>query len=496
MTPKEGVFSDKNNNNDYPEPFFDDYFDLSEDTEDTPEPSSPNGSHTLRNLTVIIIIVGGLLFFFPSLEWGEGDALEMFDDDFEMVDDDLIPQEEWNKTFGIPGITKVTINSVPKGYGSESIIQTYDGGIAVAGWTATSNTTSLRKGDSTLVNKFISDDDSWIIKLDKEGNNVWDKVYEDSNFNKAYSIIQTSDGGFAVAGEIAPSIMEEPSITKVDTPIEFKFITSQNHKGSSDFWIIKYDKDGNEVWEKTFSRSDNDGAHSIIQTSDGGYAVAGRTEPRKVWIIKLDNAGNKVWENIFGGGGGDNGKISITQTSDGGYAVADTIHSGEEGNYDARVVKLDRVGKVIWDKNFGGDTDDGAFSITYTSDNGCVVAGMTGSEGSNDAWIIKLDEGGNKVWDRIFGGNAHDEARSIVRTSDEGYAVAGRTFSKGAGESDAWVMRLNEDGKMVWDKTVGGYNLDYAYSIIQTSDEGYAVAGLSRSFKPKGVWVIKLEPDP
>jgi hypothetical protein len=189
----------------------------------------------------------------------------------------------------------------------------------------------------------------------------WDKTFGDNENNEAFSIIQTKDGGFAVAG----------------------FTWSKENK-EDDVWIIKLDKYGNKIWDKTFGGSKFDGAYSIIQTQDEGFAVAGWTSSKgngwiDCWIIKLDKNGNKIWDKTFGGRYWDEAR-SIIQTKDGGFAIAGFTSSKGNGKNDAWVIKLDKNGNKIWDKTFGGKNYDRAYSIIQMIDGGFASAGYTYSK--------------------------------------------------------------------------------------------------------------------
>jgi len=152
---------------------------------------------------------------------------------------------------------------------------------------------------------------------------------------------------------------------------------------------------------------------------------------------------------------------------------------------------------LTWDRTYGGSDKDVAQSLIQTTDGGYAVAGFTSSKGAGDRdfWVIKLDYQGNMVWDRTYGGINDDVAQSLIQTTDGGYAVAGYTYSKGAGDRDFWVIKLDKKGNKVWDKTFGGSNDDWAFSIIQTTDGGYAVAGFtsSKGAGDRDFWVIKLD---
>jgi hypothetical protein len=286
---------------------------------------------------------------------------------------------------------------------------------------------------------------------------TWNRSFGGSAVDRAYSLIQTTDGGYAVAG-----------------------FTRSYGAGGADFWLIKLDRQGNKVWDKTFGGSKYEWAYSLIQTADGGYAVAGVTQSygagkEDFWVIKLDSSGDKLWDRTFGGSKNDEA-YSLIQTADGGYAVAGVtdyagVGSLMYGNF--WVIKLDSRGNKLWDKTFGGSNYDYAESLIQTADGGYAVAGYTRSYGAGDGdfWVIKLDSRGNKLWDKAFGGSKFDKAYSLIQTADGGYAVAGRTYSfPGASDDDFWVIKLDSKGNEVWDKTFGGGKYDKVNSLIQTND--------------------------
>jgi len=376
----------------------------------------------------------------------------------------------WDKTFGG--------SSEDMGF---SIIQTENGGYAVSGYTIPDREERKDTWRAKLGYIELTEDkrqDFWIIKLDENGNIEWDEVFGENGPDIANSIIQTKDGGYAVAG----------------------FIWTI-YAGKQDIWIIKLDENGNKEWDKTFDKDKNDVAYSIIQTKDGGYAIAASTGFKlwgeaNCWVIKLDAKGNMEWENSFGGTGWDE-IFSIVQTKDGSFVTSGCVWSKGAGRGDIYVAKLNKSGDLVWDKTFGGREDDEAHSIIQTEDGGYVLTGFTLSEdtGDRDIWVIKLDKDGNKVWDKTLGGASEDWANSIVQTKDKGYMVAGWTKSMGAGKTDVWIIKLDKRGNLIWDKIFGGSEDDEAHSIIQTEDGGYAVAGWTKS-KGAGnsdVWVIKLD---
>jgi hypothetical protein len=204
------------------------------------------------------------------------------------------------------------------------------------------------------------------------------------------------------------------------------------------------------------------------------------------------------WAKSYGGSDFENA-LSIQQTSDGGYIVAGSTDSFGAGNGDAWVLKLDETGDVLWQKTYGGTNHDYTQSIQQTSDGGYIVAGSTYSfgAGNGDIWVLKLDETGNVLWQKTYGGANYDMAKSIQQTLDGGYIAAGYTESFGAGYDDAWVLKLDETGNVLWQKTYGGTQDEEAKFIQQTSDGGYIVAGWIFSFfntiYESDFWVLKLD---
>jgi len=240
---------------------------------------------------------------------------------------------------------------------------------------------------------------------------------------------------------------------------------------------------------------------SLIQTSDGGYAIAGATNSfgagnGDVYVVKLDANGKLQWTKTIGGPGDEIG-FSLIQTSDGGYAIAGSTFSFGAGDEDVYVVKLDANGNLQWTKTIGGPKREWGSSLIQTADGGYAIAGTTTSfgAGGEDVYVIKLDASGNLQWTKTIGGKKEDAGISLIQTSDGGYAIAGYTKSFGAGGEDVYVVKLDADGKLQWTKTIGGENDDRGFSIIQTSDDGYAIAGSTTSFGARGrdVYVIKLD---
>jgi uncharacterized delta-60 repeat protein len=254
-------------------------------------------------------------------------------------------------------------------------------------------------------------------------------------------------------------------------------------------WVVKLDSLGSVEWQKSYGFF-QERASSVQQTSDGGYIVAGywanagANPEQGYWVLKLTSNGVIDWQKAYGGGEAS----SIQQTSDGGYIAA-----GNDGFW---VAKLDSTGSVEWQKSYGG-SNDMATSVQQTPDGGYIVVGSTSSNGAGgfDFWVLKLNSNGLVEWQKTYGGSGDDYASSVQETADGGYVVAGSTDSFGAGLSDAWVLKLSSVGSVVWQKTYGGSGEDNASSVQQTLDGGYIVAGSTTSFGAgsRDIWILKLD---
>ncbi|MCC6012615.1 T9SS type A sorting domain-containing protein, partial [Candidatus Caldipriscus sp.] len=346
-----------------------------------------------------------------------------------------------------------TYGGISDDYAS-SVQRTPDGGYIVAGITG-----SFGAGL----------DDIFLIKTDANGNVIWAKTYGGINwgtgYDWAYSVQQTSDGGYIVAG-----------------------LTSFFGPGYSDIFLIKTDANGNVIWVKTYGGIDYERAYSVQQTSDGGYIVAGYTDSfgagyEDIFLIKTDANGDVQWAKAYGGTSVDVA-YSVQQTSDGGYIVAGLTSFFGPGYSDIFLIKTDANGDVQWAKTYGGTNDEWAESVQQTSDGGYIVAGYTDSFGAVnwDVFLIKTDTNGNIIWAKTYGGAGLDVAYSVQQTSDGGYIVAGYTDSFGAVNWDVFLIKTDANGDVQWAKTYGGTNDEWAESVQQTSDGGYIVAGGTRSF--------------
>lgn len=407
------------------------------------------------------------------------------------------PSIQWQKTIG----STYSDNG-------RAIRQTPDGGYIVAGRV---NSYGRDVSQPCEVNN------AWLVKLNSTGVIEWEKNFGLVGNDIINSIGFTSDGGYILAGFTSLAV---------------------GWQGNEDFLVIKVNATGNLVWQKTFGGSSDDRAHSIQQTSDGGYIVAGETSSADgqvvgqhgqwdSWVLKLDASGNMSWQKTMGGTGAESA-FSIQQTTDGGYIVAGSAQSNNGdvsglhgGNADWWVVKLNSAGSISWQKCFGSTLTESAYSVIQTSDGGYAVTGYAAyNDGDVVAptflydhfWIIKTDASGNLSWQKVYGGNGYDVARSIRQTTDGGYIVAGHSDSPNSGNvngnasyifDNVWVIRLNTSGSLLWQKKMGGELQDQAWDVRQTTDGGYVIVGNTNSttgdVSPRpndfDLWVVKLGPD-
>lgn len=397
-----------------------------------------------------------------------------------------------------------------------SLIQTTDGGFILGGYS--DSDTSGDKSQTNCINWY--NPDYWVVKLNSLGLMQWEKRFGGNGNDAFRAMQQTSDGGYILGGWSDSDSSCEKSQNKWDT-VSY----------SSDFWVIKIDSLGNKQWDKDFGGLDGDILTCLQQTNDGGYILGGWivsgqsgdiTQPvwggYDYWILKTDASGNKLWDKRFGGT--DTDKLSnIKQTNDGGFILAGYSYSGMSGDKtqasqspgvtDYWVVKTDALGNKLWDKTYGGNSDDMLNALELTADGGFVFggesySGISGdktqpSNGSVDYWIIKTDSIGNKIWDKDFGGASFDELYAIVKTNDGGYLFSGDSYSPISGDKtqsnlgfeQGWVVRTDSIGNKLWDKTMLTTGHDENGNCIKTQDGCYVFANVCSG----GIGGFKTQPN-
>lgn len=256
--------------------------------------------------------------------------------------------------------------------------------------------------------------------------------------------------------------------------------------GKSDVYLVRLDPEGNLQWQRAYGGPDSEYAWSVQQTQDGGFITAGYTESHSVGgtqacLLKVDASGNLQWYRTYGA---DSYAFSVEQTRDGGFIAAGSTASHSAGDADVYLFKTDASGNQEWYQTYGGVNYDAARSVQQTQDGGFIVAGSTASYGAGkmDVYLVKTDASGNLQWQRTFGGPGNDYGWSVQQTQEGGFVVAGYTESFGAGETDVYLVKTHAAGNLQWARTYGGAGAEYAYSVQQTRDGRFIIAGSTASY--------------
>ena len=355
--------------------------------------------------------------------------------------------------------------------------------------------------------------DFYLVKLDVFGNLAWEKSYGGSLRDQLYRAEPTTDGGYILGGW-------SESLTDGNK-------TAPNY-GERDCWIIKTDSIGNIEWQTTVGGDQDDYIFTLHQLSDGGYVFGGfsnsgisgnKTEANlggfDFFVFKLDADGNLVWQNTIGGSGEDR-LHAIIELNEGGFICGGTSESTDFdhaspllGIEDYWVLKLDADGNIIWEKSYGGNDVDELFDIQEDDAGNYVLAGFTISEmsgdvtepiiGMQDGWAVKLDTDGNIIWQNTIGGDMGDRLECAYVMSDGNYFMGSGSFSPVSGDQieeswdwDYWLKKLDQStGEIIWQTNLGGFDVDLPRTIIQTSDNSFAICGESKS----GVGIEKTTPN-
>ncbi|HDY88954.1 MAG TPA: T9SS type A sorting domain-containing protein [bacterium] len=261
--------------------------------------------------------------------------------------------------------------------------------------------------------------------------------------------------------------------------------------GNSDVYVIRIDSTGNLQWSKTYGGPAEDFAVAVFELPGGGFLLGGATRTfsfgsRDVYLIRIDNNGNLLWTKTFGGGAHD-AMWGMDATNDGGFIIAGAFRSFGPGFNAGFLCKIDSLGNIEWFKTYGGNNDEALGSV-ISIDGGYIATGRTNSSGSGDydAWIVKTDSIGNVLWAKTYGGAAFDLFEKIIADTDGNLIALGQTESFGAGLSDIFLVKTDSAGNLLWAMTYGGADDDIARSLQQLSDGGFHISGYTRSFGAGG----------
>ena len=453
-------------------------------------------NNSLSRKRVYIILIATIIFISCSKDESTTSDDAIVTDDTAITDDDNTGNDNTAIDLNID-FTQVLGGSQNDSF--RAVVATPDGGYAAL-------------GDSQSIDGDITDNDSqinklWFVKMNQEGAIVISKTYGGSEDNRATDIINTSDGGYAILGYSESSDGD---------------LTENN--GFYDHWIAKLDSQGNIEWEHSYGFPGSDQANALIQTSDGGFFTAGfldvsasggdgnngfqeNTEENnqnnratlhgvgEFWGHKLNASGELVWRRYFGGSNNDRA-YDVTSSPDGGILMvgasesADFDISASQGSYDFWAVRIDNTGELVWEKSLGGTEIDIGYAVTNTTDGAYILAGdtrssdgdITNPRGNADIWLVKLTDNGEILWQKNLGGSNFDTLRAITNTPN-GYAITGASRSsddqvtENNGQNDLWIATTDTSGNLTDQLVIGGNNQDFGYGITTTTQGDIIVVG-------------------
>jgi type IX secretion system substrate protein len=319
-----------------------------------------------------------------------------------------------------------------------------------------------------------------------------------ANFSKAQTHFQKTYGGNCIEQAFAISLTNDKGFIMAG-------YTTCYGAGAFDFYIIKTDSLGNEVWAKTYGGQNQDQTYDIQQTTDGGYIVAGYSKSfnsnnnYQAYMVKTNANGDTLWTRTYGGAKDDYAN-SVQQTKDGGYILSGYSTSFISGADSGSIylIKTNANGNLLWSKALGGTNgyNDG-YSVRQTFDKGYIVTGYTNGFGepNGDAYLCKTDSSGNVSWTKTYSSTGIDWGNSVKQTSDSGYVVAGTSSFDSLTLTDVYLIKTNALGDTLWTKTYGGPGYDYGQDVQQTTDGGYIITGYTNSCDTcdNSVYLIKTD---
>jgi hypothetical protein len=260
--------------------------------------------------------------------------------------------------------------------------------------------------------------------------------------------------------------------------------------GGWECYLVRLNSQGDTIWTKTYGNVLYDEFQDVDTTSDGGFIAVGHTTTTdfaaNVYLIKTDSNGVHQWSKEYGGANGLSDKgYSVSQTSDGGYIISGTTASFGSGGDDMYVIKTTSTGNISWTSVIGtAGVNEAGREVQQTNDGGYIVAGYTDGIGQSfyDVLLVKLNSTGVVQWKKTYGGSSYDFAYTVQQTSDNGFIIGATTNSFGAGNWDAYLIKTDVNGNLTWSKTYGMSGEDRAQSARQTADGGYILCGRSSSF--------------
>jgi|GEM_PF-410964 hypothetical protein len=310
----------------------------------------------------------------------------------------------------------------------------------------------------------------FLLRTDSLGNLSWVKALGGIRDEEGRSVLQTSDGGFLIAGWTKSYGPGTPTYANV--------------------YLIKTNASGDTLWTKYFGGANEDCGYSLQTTPDSGFIIAGATASfgaggNDAYCIKTDADGDTIWTRAYGGAGTENAYAAVRAPS-GGYLLAGNTFSFGPGTPDSSngyLVRINETGDTLWTKHFGGTGNDGFHGACAVPDGGFIAVGWSSGDGvSVNLFLVRVSNDGDSLWAKRIGGTGHDDGFGIEPTADGGFVIGGFTDSYGAGGLDFLHVKTDSAGEVQWTKTFGGAEWDFGQTIGTTADGGYILGGFTYSF--------------
>jgi predicted secreted protein len=339
----------------------------------------------------------------------------------------------------------------------------------------------LQTMDSNFVILGSTGEDILLLKTNHAGDKLWHQTFGGSQTDEARHIQQTSDGGYIISGT-----------------------TRSYGSGGLDIWVIKTDASGLIEWNKYYGSSEDEHGGQVQQTPDGGYAIIGdmsnpENGDQDLWLIKTNSLGDITWNRTYGGTNDELG-FDLQLTEDGGFLLLGSTRSIGSGGADIWIIKTDISGNPEWDRSYGGGSDDHGQSIIQTHDGGYLVRSKIESfgDGNTAIGLLRLSASGEEIWTKSFGGSNGESGNAISQTNNNGYILVCSFYDHGDSAFDIWLVNINDDGTVIWDRTFGDIKTDIGFSTLQTKDGGFALVGSTYNYgtmdETSDLWLIKTDP--
>ena len=341
----------------------------------------------------------------------------------------------------------------------------------------------IQKQDSNFVVLGNVDNDVLMVEFDNKGDVLWSQSYGGSQLDEAYHFEHTSDGGYIISGS-----------------------TQSYGFGGSDIWLIKSGSDGLIEWNTYIGTEYDEHGGQIIQTEDSGYLVVGnrineQREDSDVWLIKTNSQGDSTWTKTYGGLGDDIGS-DIIQIENNGYILVGSTKSYEEEDYDILIVKIDDSGNEEWVQSYGIGSNDFGQAILESRNGGYMIQFLVEGygNGNTSVGLLRIDLSGNLIWSKAFGGTINTKSRMFSTINSNEYISVCSQINYSTNSSNAWLIKINDNGEIIWEKTFGKYGEDAGFSVAPTFDSGFIITGKSNSLENNtenlfDLWILKTDPN-